>query len=360
MRQLAETVQEVVFPRLEEKGLEAIGKITEAIPDSGELATIVSNTVDNLFNLVEGGIYDSGLPQSQGGAGTGEMTPGEVAGLGASGTPDDPLAVTEVDPVPDENIENIDERTEATLRSIERLANSTNEADIEAAANAMEIMEGITTASAERAAAEEVLAEADAALQEALDVGVIPEIRAAQDAVAAAQEELDTKIEEETQILNDAIAAQSETIRAAMEFTDRQISRYESDPNFVGGFDSGGNIPGGAFGIVGEYGPELIGGPANVVGRRDTSQMISSMMRNIASLADLPQMIQDQTVPDTNVNEITTNSNDRTMQALGSLFSRLEGKLDQLITIEARLSDTGVKTLRATRGLTGNLHRGIG
>ena len=363
-RQLAEATQQAAFPKLEEAGLRAIGMITDALPPPGELAATVADTADNLFNLAERGIYGDIGTANMGnvniGSANGELTPGDVAGLGASGTPDDPLAVTEVEPEPDENIENIDERTAATLRSIERLATSTDEADIEAAANAMAIMEGITTASAERAAAEEGLAEADAALQEALDVGVIPEIRAAQDAVAAAQEELDTKIEEETQILNDAIAAQSETIRAAMEFTDRQISRYESDPNFVGGFDSGGNIPGGAFGIVGEYGPELIGGPANVVGRRDTSQMISSMMRNIASLADLPQMIQDQTVPDTDVNEITTNSNDRTMQALGSLFSRLEGKLDQLITIEARLSDTGVKTLRATRGLTGNLHRGIG
>jgi len=366
-RQLAEATQQAAFPRLEEAGLRAIGMITDSLPPPGEVASIVANTADNLFNLAERGIYGDIDTANMGnvniGSANGELTPGDVAGLGASGTPDDPLSVTQVDPAAEQTVENIealDNRTAAVNDAIERLRGSNDAMDATRVLEAEQIMEGIVTASAERAAAEETLNEANATLSEAIDTGVIPEIRAAQDAVNAAEEALNTKIEEETQILNDALAATSDMIRSSMEYTNRQISRYESDPNFVGGFDSGGNIPSGAFGMVGEYGPELIGGPANVVGRRETSQMISSMMRNISSLADLPQMIQDQTVPDTNVNEITTSSNDRTMQALGSLFSRLEGKLDQLITIEARLSDTGVKTLRATRGLTGNLHRGIG
>lgn len=43
---------------------------------------------------------------------------------------------------------------------------------------------------------------------------------------------------------------------------------------FAGMFDTGGYIPKGQFGIVGEKGPELVSGPANVTSRRDTAAMI--------------------------------------------------------------------------------------
>ncbi|MGI0119684.1 hypothetical protein [Zooshikella sp. RANM57] len=45
--------------------------------------------------------------------------------------------------------------------------------------------------------------------------------------------------------------------------------------NFAGAFDKGGNIPAGKFGLVGEYGPELINGPVNVTSRKDTAKMLS-------------------------------------------------------------------------------------
>ena len=40
-------------------------------------------------------------------------------------------------------------------------------------------------------------------------------------------------------------------------------------------FDRGGRIPAGGWGIVGERGPEIVRGPANVTGRQDTAQMMS-------------------------------------------------------------------------------------
>jgi len=42
---------------------------------------------------------------------------------------------------------------------------------------------------------------------------------------------------------------------------------------FAGFFDTGGNIPNGKFGVVGERGPELVRGPANVTSRTDTAKM---------------------------------------------------------------------------------------
>lgn len=44
---------------------------------------------------------------------------------------------------------------------------------------------------------------------------------------------------------------------------------------FAGMFDSGGTIPRGQFGIVGENGPEIVNGPANVTSRRRTAALAS-------------------------------------------------------------------------------------
>ncbi|MBV1952705.1 MAG: hypothetical protein KUG64_10995, partial [Cycloclasticus sp.] len=46
--------------------------------------------------------------------------------------------------------------------------------------------------------------------------------------------------------------------------------------SFAGAFDEGGKIPSGSFGIVGEFGPEFVRGPANVTSRKDTMDMVRS------------------------------------------------------------------------------------
>lgn len=46
-----------------------------------------------------------------------------------------------------------------------------------------------------------------------------------------------------------------------------------STSNYSGAYDKGGYIPAGKFGVVGEYGPELVHGPAAVTGRRETAAM---------------------------------------------------------------------------------------
>lgn len=44
----------------------------------------------------------------------------------------------------------------------------------------------------------------------------------------------------------------------------------------AGAFDNGGYIPDGKFGIVGEYGPEIVQGPVAVTGRKNTESIIAS------------------------------------------------------------------------------------
>jgi phage-related minor tail protein len=45
---------------------------------------------------------------------------------------------------------------------------------------------------------------------------------------------------------------------------------------FSGFFDQGGIIPAGKFGIVGEKGPEIVTGPANVIGRMETQGILAN------------------------------------------------------------------------------------
>ncbi|HEJ8088332.1 TPA: phage tail tape measure protein [Serratia liquefaciens] len=49
-------------------------------------------------------------------------------------------------------------------------------------------------------------------------------------------------------------------------------------PGYAGAFDRGGKIPSGQFGIVGERGPEVVGGPVNVTGRRKTAALSAAML----------------------------------------------------------------------------------
>lgn len=62
---------------------------------------------------------------------------------------------------------------------------------------------------------------------------------------------------------------------------------------FAGMYDSGGYIPRGQFGIVGENGPEIVNGPANVTSRRNTAALaavVTGMMGVAAAPAELPPL----------------------------------------------------------------------
>lgn len=53
-----------------------------------------------------------------------------------------------------------------------------------------------------------------------------------------------------------------------------------SGTQYSGAYDSGGTIPQGKIGLVGEYGPELVEGPANVRSRRETADMFNGAQQD--------------------------------------------------------------------------------
>ncbi|WP_226648092.1 tape measure protein [Microbulbifer variabilis] len=58
------------------------------------------------------------------------------------------------------------------------------------------------------------------------------------------------------------------------------------EPSYAGAFDNGGNIPAGQWGIVGEYGPEIVNGPAQVTSRRETAKMLNQQSSIIVNLIE--------------------------------------------------------------------------
>lgn len=57
--------------------------------------------------------------------------------------------------------------------------------------------------------------------------------------------------------------------------------------NFSGAYDKGGRIPAGKFGLVGEYGPELISGPVNVTSRKETAEIFRNSQEKRGEGSDI-------------------------------------------------------------------------
>jgi len=86
--------------------------------------------------------------------------------------------------------------------------------------------------------------------------------------------------------------------------------------NFAGAFDNGGNIPAGSVGLVGEIGPELISGPANVTSRKDTAAMLGEKSTVKVAVFNLwnAAMIESLKASD-DFDEVIVNSISRNQQA---------------------------------------------
>ena len=115
-------------------------------------------------------------------------------------------------------------------------------------------------------------------------------------------EDLKNKFAEIKQMAKDALtpdwlkeAKQDPKFVAAVEATKqstttggiRNANWTIPDKKFAGAYDSGGHIPRGQWGIVGENGPEVVDGPVNVTGRKNTAALamlaLSTLSQPIAA-----------------------------------------------------------------------------
>lgn len=78
-----------------------------------------------------------------------------------------------------------------------------------------------------------------------------------------------------------AAAATAMGFAAPLAATVTSLAGSAAAASFAGAFDEGGHIPANKWGVVGEYGPEIINGPANVTSRKDTAELLGNSSKNI-------------------------------------------------------------------------------
>ena len=154
-------------------------------------------------------------------------------------------------------------------------------------------------------------------------------------------------------------ASAVERLAQAQEFTMSKIDAYNRSRagmgRFSGGFAEGGNIPAGGFGMVGEAGPEFVTGPANIMSAKSSMGVMQTLMKSIRALDTNVQDVQSNIE-----NGISTNNESSTINIESNKkLDTMIGLLGQLIQVENMAVGTQSRQLRATKGLTGNMLRGV-
>jgi len=194
-------------------------------------------------------------------------------------------------------------------------------------------------------------------------------VNTARSELADAQQELARLHEQQGQMTADGFTAQDAASRyiseqianaeAKVEATKRvveSLTHMQRVPGSIRGFDSGGRIPLGEMGLVGEFGPEIISGGASITGRMKTFDVMNKIAERMNSVATLQENQVD------NSNAISNNNNSE----LGNMIKNLNDAIRDLnvgiynvASINEQQLQTELKNLRATKGLNGNILKGV-
>lgn len=324
--QIRETVVEVqrqALERLEDMGVQAINTVRDTIGDNiGELTGYVTNAIDGLLTVGEAAVSNNQSAIQEilnqlmgtGAGGEGEELTAEGIGQATGG------ALSNGPPIPTAETEDIPGQTNELIQPQIEIA-----------------QEAIDNARAELAEAETRLAEANARVAEMTEAGFRAQ---------------DPQLE----------AAQSEATRAAdMADAARRATESLSHMNRTGsvrGFANGGRINDNELAMVGERGPEFVTGPLNVL---DTvsSGNVMSLIQSVQSIGSgFSRQAQDSGTMQQNM--ISTSNDMRTVVGeLQNSFGNMNGLLARLVDIQSGAADSQRKTYKATRGLGGNLLKGV-
>jgi gas vesicle protein len=163
------------------------------------------------------------------------------------------------------------------------------------------------------------------------------------------------------QAMDPPIQEAAEAARIAAEAAEAQASAVRASVRsghggklFSGGRAKGGGIGANEFAMVGEAGPEFISGPANVMSANTSMGVMQTLMKSIKSLDSNVQEVQSNVA-----NEISTSSAAQSQSMNGEKLDTMINLLGQLITVENMAVGTQRKTMKATKGLSGNMLRGL-
>ena len=304
LREVSTAVMENTIGKIEDVAIGALDRISAAMPSAGEIAAGINKGVDALFDIA--GAEDARDAAANRDVERNNYLEGMQTTLGQNG--EDIVAATET-------------ASQNTAASIAEEGEQTTAR--------------ITTA-------EERLAEANARVAELTSQGFTamdPPMQAAREAAERAAQGV-------------------ETLRQNQQHTNAAIERFRESQQggrrFTGGFAEGGSIPQGGYGLVGEAGPEFISGPANVMSAKTSMGVMQTLMKSIRSLDSNVQEVQSNVA-----NSISTTSAAQSQNMNGDKLDTMINLLGQLISVENMAVGTQRKTMKATKGLTGNMLRGV-
>ena len=296
-----------VLPRLEAMAVKGIDMFLDRLPPASEIAAQLASGVNTLFDEISG---DKGIMNLSG----------------------------EIQNSADSQVNAIEEGFEA-------LGGEVSEASVKADENAIITQQQLQTA---QDANEE-------AQQQNLEK--IVELKEANNRIAELTSQGFSEMEPPMQEAIEKAAAAEAAAKVAAERAEATQRVAESMSHMrrtgsIRGFAEGGRIGAGELGMVGEAGAEFIAGPAQVMSARTSMGVMDNLMKSIKAL-------------DTNVqtqNEQAQNgiSNSNNYTNLEPKFDAMIGLLSQLVSVEVGAERTAQRTFKATRGLQGNMLRGIG
>lgn len=300
-RDMVLATQETALKNLEEMGVSALQKVQDAMPSTAEITTSLGGVVDNLFRASEqvAKVYEDGR-------------------LAAD-------ALTNMEVGSAENL---------TVNDLGVPELATNET---VTSTAEELSNELQTARSEVADTEQRLSALQMRQSEALMAGQSEQAASIGSEIDAMKAELSSAIQ-----------------RSAEAFTRSRVAEYQRT-GFAGrGFASGGYIRAGEVGVTGELGPELITGPGNVLSTENTRNLLT-MMKGLRAQIDNPTT----TSYNNDSNAISNSISDNMVSMLESKLNVQNSLLEKLLRVESGAADTGKRQYRATKGLGGNMLKGI-
>ena len=307
LREVSTTVMENTIGKLEDVAIGALDRISAAMPSAADIASGINQGVDALFDVA--GMEDAKTANASRDIERNNLLEGMNSNLGQLG---EDIIVSDT------------ERANATDATI-------NDTAEQVRTRIQESEDKVTTTQQRLEEAQARIADLTSQGFQAMD----PPIRAAAEAAEAAR------------IAAEAAEAQASAVRAS-------VRSGHGGKLFSGGRAKGGGIGANEFAMVGEAGPEFISGPANVMSANTSMGVMQTLMKSIKSLDSNVQEVQSNVA-----NEISTSSAAQSQSMNGEKLDTMINLLGQLITVENMAVGTQRKTMKATKGLSGNMLRGV-
>ena len=348
LRQFTIAATTEVLPRLEAMAVKGIDMFLERLPSADQIAAQLGSGVGTLFDKLD---ERSGNPLN--------------IDLNNTATQGDREIV------------------DATSQAAADMGATVGDAATESEQRDTEISQAVATAQSElqetQANFNQERADAETELQRAqADL-----LRADAENAAATAE----RVSEAQAKLDDVISTGNQSILNAMSSLNRAQAR-QANPGLPTNADGsadwryarrnfkGGKINPGETALVGESGAEFVRGPGEVTSANDSASIMKDLSNsisafdasqksseNMSALQNLLKGVKtlDETVQtqSTNASNSISNTN-KDYNNMEKKYDTMIGLLTQLVSVESNAANTAQRTYKATRGLQGNMLKGLG